>query len=58
MEHMEEMRTELDQLLKKQIEVLNSREFGVATETEILEYEIRQEVIHKMCNQLANSTAA
>ncbi|MGA9392258.1 MAG: hypothetical protein WBV69_17660 [Candidatus Sulfotelmatobacter sp.] len=52
------MRTELDQLLKKQIEVLNSREFGVATETEILEYEIRQEVIHKMCNQLANSTAA
>lgn len=48
---------ELGQLLKKQTEVLESRAFGGATDTEILEYEIRQEIIHEMCNQLANSDA-
>lgn len=42
----------------KQTEVLESRTFGSATDTDILEYEIRQEVIHEICNQLANSAAA
>jgi len=37
----EGLRTELGQPLRKQIEVLESRTFGVATDTEILEYEIR-----------------
>jgi hypothetical protein len=36
---------------------LESRKFGAATDTDILEYEIRQELIHEMCNQLANSDA-
>jgi hypothetical protein len=27
------------------------------SDTDILEYEIRQEIIHEMCNQLANSDA-
>lgn len=51
----EVIRKELGQLLRKQSEVLESRTFGAATDTDILEYEIRQEIIHEMCNQLANS---
>jgi hypothetical protein len=51
----EALRKELGQLLRKQSEVLESRTFGAATDTDILEYEIRQEIIHEMCNQLANS---
>ena len=54
----EEMRAELDQLLKKQAEILESRTLGAASDTELLEYEIRQEIIHDLCNQLAHSTAA
>jgi hypothetical protein len=54
----EELRAELDQLLKRQSEVLESRSFGAASDTEILEYEIRQEVIHEICNELANSVSA
>jgi hypothetical protein len=52
------LRVELDQLLKKQAEILESRTLGAASDTELLEYEIRQEIIHEICNQLANSTAA
>ncbi|MHB8214582.1 MAG: hypothetical protein ACYDDS_00750 [Candidatus Sulfotelmatobacter sp.] len=55
--YVEELRTELNQLLKKQTEVLESRSFGAATDTEILEYEIRREIIHDICNELANSVA-
>jgi hypothetical protein len=54
----EELRAELNQLLKQQTEVLESRSFGAATDSEILEYEIRQEIIHDICNELANSVAA
>ena len=54
----EELRAELNQLLRKQTEVLESRSFGAATDAEILEYEIRQEIIHDICNELANSAAA
>jgi len=54
----EELRDELTRLLRKQTEALESRAFGSATDTDILEYEIRQEVIHEICNQLANSAAA
>jgi hypothetical protein len=53
----EELRTELNQLLKKQTEVLESRTFGGATDTELLEYEIRQEIIQEICDQLADSAA-
>jgi hypothetical protein len=54
----EELRSELNCLLKRQTEVLESRTFGVASDVDILEYEIRQEVIHDICTQLANSVAA
>ena len=57
-DRVDELRAELNQLLKKQVAVLESRSLGAATETELLEYEIRQEVIHEICNQLANSAAA
>jgi len=56
--HVEELRAELSQLLRKQSEVLESRTFGGATDTELLEYEIRQEIIHEICDQLAHSAAA
>lgn len=28
---------------------------GSASESDLLEYEIRQEIVHELCNQLANS---
>jgi hypothetical protein len=56
--HADELRAELSQLLRKQTEVLESRSFGAATDADILEYEIRQEIIHDICNELANAAAA
>lgn len=53
----DELRTELFQLLDKQKEVLQSRTFGSANDTELLEYEIRQEIIHDICERLAQSVA-
>ena len=50
----EALRNELGQLLRKQTEVLESRTLGAATDADILEYEIRQEIIHEMRTQLAN----
>jgi hypothetical protein len=55
--HVEELRAELNQLLKRQTEVLESRTFEGASDAELLEYEIRQEIIHQICNQLAESSA-
>ncbi|HZW93197.1 MAG TPA: hypothetical protein VFF64_09620 [Candidatus Eremiobacteraceae bacterium] len=54
----EELRAELNHLLEKQNEVLELRTFGGATDTDILEYEIRQDVIDEICNQLAKCAAA
>jgi hypothetical protein len=56
--HIEQMRLELNELLHKQHEVLESRMLGTASEDDLLEYEIRQEVIHELCNVLSNSAAA
>jgi hypothetical protein len=52
------LRTELNQLLEKQSEVLNARVFGGASDTEILEYDLRQEVIAEIQERLARSAAA
>jgi hypothetical protein len=43
----EAIRQELGQLLRKQSAVLQSRTFGAATDADILEYEIRQEIISR-----------
>lgn len=56
-DHVYELRAELNQLLRKQVEVLESRSLGTATDSDLLEYEIRQEIIHEMCNQLAHSVS-
>ena len=53
----DELRADLNRLLQKHTEVLESRTFGAATDTEIVEFEIRREVIQELCNQLANSSS-
>jgi hypothetical protein len=55
--HTEELRLELDGLLRKQHEVLESRMLGTASEDDLLEYEIRQEIIHELCNLLSHSAS-
>jgi hypothetical protein len=54
----EELRSEVNELLHKQREVLETRMLGAASDAELLEYEIRQEIIHELCNQLVHSLAA
>jgi len=54
----EALRDEVCRLLKKQTSVLESRSLGTVSDNEILEYEIRQEMIHEICDQLAHSAAA
>ncbi|HXJ89014.1 MAG TPA: hypothetical protein VMS18_19510 [Candidatus Binatia bacterium] len=54
----EELRLELDGLLRKQHEILESRMLGTASDDDLLEYEIRQEIIHELCNILSHSRAA
>lgn len=54
----EELRWEVNELLHKQRDVLETRMLGTASETELLEYEVRQEIIHELCNQLVHSLSA
>jgi len=54
----EELRLELNELLRKQHDVLESRMLGAASEDELIEYEVRQDLIHDLCNVLSNSAAA
>jgi hypothetical protein len=55
--HIEALRVELAELLRKQSDVLESRMLGCASDSDVLEYEIRQEIVHQLCNQLAHSAA-
>ncbi len=48
----EELEAELSELVKKQAEFLESRSLGGATDSEILEYEIRQEIVKRICDEL------
>ena len=54
----DELRSELTRLLQQQSETLQARVFGGVSETEILEYDIRQEVITQIQERLARSAAA
>lgn len=54
----EEIRAELNELFSKQHEVLESRMLGAASDSELLEYEVRQEIIDQLCEVLARSEAA
>ena len=51
----ERLEAELAELLKKQAEFLESRSLGGASDSELLEYEVRQEVVEQICKQLAHS---
>jgi hypothetical protein len=53
----DELRADLNRLLTEQTKVLESRTFGEATDTEIVEFEIRREVIQEICKRLANSSS-
>jgi hypothetical protein len=54
----EALRMELAKLLEKQSDFLKSRTLGTATDTEILEYELRRDLIHDICKELAHCHAA
>lgn len=56
--HAEELRAELLQLLRKQEETMDSRLLGSASDSELIEYELRQEMINEICEQLSHSQAA
>lgn len=53
----QELRIELEQLLRKQSKTLEARLSGRANDMESLEYEIRQEVIREMWERLAQSAS-
>jgi hypothetical protein len=53
----QELRVELEQLLRKQSKTLEARLSGSANDMESLEYEIRQEVIREMWERLAQSAS-
>jgi hypothetical protein len=52
------LRAELNQLLQKQSETLKSRVFGGVSDTELLEYDLGQEVTCEIQERLARSAAA
>lgn len=54
----QEIRLKLLELLRKQAELLEARTEGRTTDTDIMAYELSQEVIRDLCRQLANSSAA
>jgi hypothetical protein len=54
-QHIEQLQAELSGLLRKQRDVLESRMVGTASESDLLEYEVRQEIVHEMCNQLVRA---
>jgi hypothetical protein len=54
-QHIEQLQAELSELLRKQRDVLESRMLGTASESDLLEYEVRQEIVHEMCNQLVRA---
>jgi hypothetical protein len=56
--NIDDLRTQLRQLLTKQSETMNARVFGGVSDTEIIEYDIRQEIIGEIQERLARSAAA
>jgi hypothetical protein len=52
------LRAELNQLLQKQSETLDARMLGGVSDTELIEYDLRQEIICEIQEKLARSAAA
>jgi hypothetical protein len=57
-QNIEILRAELNELLRRQSETLQARMSGAVSDSEILEYDLRQEVISEIQKKLARSTAA
>jgi len=51
----QELRGEIDRLLRQQAKFLESRRFGTATEAELHEYEIRQDLMRELWEKLVLS---
>lgn len=51
----QELRGEIDRLLRQQAKFLESRSFGTATEAELLEYEGRQDLVRELWEKLVLS---
>jgi len=51
----QELRGEIDRLLRQQAKFLESRKFGMATEPELIGYEIRQDMIRELWEKLVLS---
>jgi hypothetical protein len=54
----EDLRAELKQLRQKQSETLNARIVGDVSDTDLIEYDLRQEIIVDIEERLARSSAA
>ena len=52
------LRAELNQLLQKQSETLDGRMLGGVSDKELIEYDLRQEIICEIQEKLARSAAA
>jgi hypothetical protein len=51
----QELRGEIDRLLRQQVRFLESRSFGTATEAELHEYEVRQDLMRELWEKLVLS---
>jgi asparagine synthetase B (glutamine-hydrolysing) len=56
--NIDELRAELNKHLQKQSETLKARVFGGLSDTELIEYDLREEIISDIQRRLARSTAA
>lgn len=54
----EDLRAELKQLRQKQSETLNARIVGDVSDTDLIEYDLRQEIIVDIEERLARSSTA
>jgi hypothetical protein len=54
----EDLRAELKQLRRKQSETLNARIVGDVSDTDLIEYDLREEIIVDIEERLARSSAA
>jgi hypothetical protein len=54
----EDLRAELKQLRQKQSETLNARIVGDVSDTDLIEYDLREEIIVDIEERLARSSAA
>jgi hypothetical protein len=57
-QNLEALRAELNNLLQKQSETLQARMSGAVSDSEILEYDLRQELISEIQNKLSRAAAA